>query len=301
MTKDSKYLNITYGKLQLSDYQKFKKLFYLTFKKKISYNFYKWRYFNDKFSFCYGAFLSSQLIANVGFKSFRLNNNNKKSNIALSRHSSMVLRKYQGKGIYSKLLQNVKKNYLTNIKAIIMWPNKKNFSNFGHLKKNIINKNLYIYKIKNNIKKIDKTSYNKIDQLKNYKKKIINPDNFFYKDFSYLKYRYLEFNSKDYLLNQFKFNELNSFYILKKQKKFDYIILEHFGSKKIKYKHFLSLKSANKTITFSSMHKLKNSKHKLINTINLKIIYLKKINNNNKNMLKKEFILGDTDSFITLK
>lgn len=299
MTKDSKYLNLTYRKLQLSDYQKFKELFYLTFKKKISYNFYKWRYFNDKFSFCYGSFLSSQLIANVGFKSIKLDNK-KKSKIALSRHSSMVLKKYQGKGIYSKLLQNVKKNYLKNIDTIIMWPNKKNFSNFSHLKKNIIKKNLYIYKIKNTIKKIDKTSYNKIEQLKNYKKKIINTDNFFYKDFSYLKYRYLEFNSKDYLLNQFKFNELNSFYILKKQKKFDYIILEHFGSKKIKYKHFLSLKSENKTITFSSMRKLKNTKYKLINTINLKIIFLKKINNNKK-MLKKEFILGDTDSFITLK
>ena len=69
--------NLTYRKLKLSDYQKFEKLFKKTFKKKISYEFFKWRYFNDRYSFCYGVFRSSNLIANVGMKSMNLNNNKK--------------------------------------------------------------------------------------------------------------------------------------------------------------------------------------------------------------------------------
>ena len=44
------------------------------FQKKVSYNFFKWRYFSDKLSFCYGVFDSSDLIANVGMKSMQLNN-----------------------------------------------------------------------------------------------------------------------------------------------------------------------------------------------------------------------------------
>ena len=66
--------NLIFRKLKISDYKKFKKLFYLCFKKEISYNFFKWRYFSDKFSFCYGVFTSSKLIANVGMKMIHLNN-----------------------------------------------------------------------------------------------------------------------------------------------------------------------------------------------------------------------------------
>ena len=65
---------LIFRKLKLSDYQKFKKLFFLCFKKKISYDFFRWRYFGDKFSFCYGVFDSSKLIAHVGMKSMQLNN-----------------------------------------------------------------------------------------------------------------------------------------------------------------------------------------------------------------------------------
>ena len=63
-----KKMKLTFRKLKLSDYQKFEKLFYLSFKKKISYKFFKWRYFTDKLSFCYGAFESSNLIANSIFE-----------------------------------------------------------------------------------------------------------------------------------------------------------------------------------------------------------------------------------------
>ena len=100
-------LNLTYRKLKISDYHEFKKLFHICFNKKISFDFFKWRYFGDRFSFCYGAFQSSRLIANVGMISVKLNNNTQER--IFSRHSSMVLKKYRSQGIFSNLLKKVKK------------------------------------------------------------------------------------------------------------------------------------------------------------------------------------------------
>ena len=101
MDSKLKNLNITYRKLKISDYEEFRMLFYSCFKKKISFDFFKWRYFSNKSSFCYGAFISSKLIANVGMISVKLNNN--KNEIIFSRHSSMVLKKYRRIGIFSDL------------------------------------------------------------------------------------------------------------------------------------------------------------------------------------------------------
>ena len=74
---NSKLKNLSFRKLKISDYVEFRKLFYLSFKKNLSFEFYKWRYFNDKFSFCYGAFEKKKLIANVGMVSIQVG---KKSN-----------------------------------------------------------------------------------------------------------------------------------------------------------------------------------------------------------------------------
>ena len=65
-------LDLKFRKLKLSDYKQFSKLFYKCFKKKISYKFFKWRYFSDKKSFCYGAFVSSNLVANIGIKLIKI-------------------------------------------------------------------------------------------------------------------------------------------------------------------------------------------------------------------------------------
>ena len=97
---------IHFRKLKISDYDQFKNLFFSCFKKKVSLDFFRWRYFNDKFSFCYGVFCSSKLIANVGMFSLQINSKNSEN--ILSRHSSMVLTAYRGKKIYSKLLKKVK-------------------------------------------------------------------------------------------------------------------------------------------------------------------------------------------------
>ena len=139
-----KLKNLNFRKLKISDYYEFRKLFYLCFKKKLSFEFYKWRYFSDKFSFCYGAFEKSKLIANVGMVSLQKGKN--LNDIVYSRHSSMVLKNYRGFGIFSKLLKLVKEKFLKKIPLVFMWPNKNNFSNFHINKKNILKKKYYIYK-----------------------------------------------------------------------------------------------------------------------------------------------------------
>ena len=48
---NSKFKNFNFQKLKITDYEEFRKLFYLSFQKNLSFEFYKWRYFNDKFSF----------------------------------------------------------------------------------------------------------------------------------------------------------------------------------------------------------------------------------------------------------
>ena len=88
MNSKLKNFKLIYRKLTISDYDEFKKLFYNCFNRNISFDFFKWRYFSDKFSFCYGAFEASSLIANVGMISIKLNNN--KNELVFSRHYSMV-------------------------------------------------------------------------------------------------------------------------------------------------------------------------------------------------------------------
>ena len=143
MISKLKNSNLIYRKLKISDYDQFRKLFFLCFKKNISYDFFKWRYFNNKFSFCYGVFVSSKLIANVGMISMKLNNN--KNERIFSRHSSMVLKKYRGRGIYSNLLNIVKNKISKKIRFIAMWPNKNNYANFGVSEKNILKKKYFLY------------------------------------------------------------------------------------------------------------------------------------------------------------
>ena len=129
MNSKLKNSNLIYRKLKISDYSEFRKLFYSCFNRKVSFDFFKSRYFNDKFSFCYGAFEWSKLIASVGMVSVKLNNNKKER--IFSRHSSMVLKNYRDKGIFSDLLKKVKKKISQKVRFVAMWPNKNNFSNLS--------------------------------------------------------------------------------------------------------------------------------------------------------------------------
>ena len=84
MKLEYKNSNLIYKKLKLTDYEEFNNLFYSCFKKRISFKFFKWRYFSDKSSFCYGVFDCSKLIANIGLVSNKINNKTKDN--SLSRH-----------------------------------------------------------------------------------------------------------------------------------------------------------------------------------------------------------------------
>ena len=108
--------DLVYRKLKISDYSQLVNYFYSCFKRNVSYEFYKARYFSDKYTFCYGVFLNSELIANVGMVSMKLNNNKKE--IIFSRHSSMVIKKHRGKGIFSYLLKKIKIKISSKVKRI---------------------------------------------------------------------------------------------------------------------------------------------------------------------------------------
>ena len=297
-----KFQNLSFRKLKISDYDEFRKLFYSCFKKKLSFEFYKWRYFNNKFSFCYGVFEKYKLIANVGMVSIQKSKNS--NDIIYSRHSSMVLKNYRGFGIFSKLLKLVKKKFLKKIPLVFMWPNKNNFSNFDIDKKNILKKKYYLYKSFkiSNLKK--KLSDHSISELITYKKFIKNEKSLFFKDFYYFKKRYLSYKKNEYFLNKFVKKNQTSFFIIKRNKDksgFNNVILDHFGSKKI-YNNHLSylIKNLDKLI-FLSKTRRNNSKYKLINSLNLKIGFMEKLNMKKRyNFLKnQEIYLGDTDIFIT--
>ena len=121
-------------------------------KKDISFKFFKWRYFNDKYSFCYGAFNSSKPVANVGMKSIIINNKN--NEIGFSRHSSMVLSDFRNLIFFLSF----GKFHLQGINIVIMWPNNKNFANFNiKVKKNLIKRKLYLYR----------TNFHNINKKKN--------------------------------------------------------------------------------------------------------------------------------------
>ena len=295
--------DLIYRKLKVSDFHEFQKLFYVCFNKKISFDFFKWRYFSNKFSFCFGAFEASSLIANVGMVSIILNNN--KHERILSRHSSMVLEKYRGHGVFSDLLKRVKKKFPKDIRIVAMWPNKKNFSNFDIDNKKIIKKKYYLYKTISTQTLIKKTKNYNIDELIKFKDFTENKNSFFLKNFIYFKNRYLSYQKHEYLINKFEFKKLSSFFILKRNKDnsgLNYVILDHFGSEKIKSKHLSFLTNDQDKLIFLSKNKINKSSFKLLNYIHLKIGFIKRFSIKQKKnfFFKKEIFLGDTDIFITI-
>jgi len=303
--KKLKNSNLVYKKLKTSDYDEFRKLFYLCFKKKISYDFFKWRYFSNKLSFCYGVFESSKLIANVAMISMKLNNNTNEK--IFSRHSSMVLKKYRDHGVYSNLLNKVKNKISKKVRFVAMWPNKNNHSNFGIDKENIINKKYYLYETNLTAKSkiLKKTENNHIDQLVKFKKLIKNKKSFFYKNFTYVKNRYLSYKKNDYLINQFKFRNFTSIFILKRHKNklgINYVVLDHFGSRKLRSRHLTYLLNEQNKLIFLSDKKIQTNKFRFLNYLNLKIGFIKKFNLKYKNKIlsNKEIYLGDTDIFMTI-
>ena len=293
---------LTYRKLKISDYEEFNKLFYSCFKKRVSKEFFKSRYFSDKFSFCYGAFEASNLIANVGMYSIKINNDSKER--VFSRHSSMVLKKYRGKGIFSDLLKQVKKIISNNYRIIIMWPNKFNFSNFSLDKRNIIKKKYYLYKTISLKKSVSKTKNYPIEDIVKFKNYMKCNDSFFFKNYNYFKNRYLSYKKKEYYINQFISNKKFSFFIVKRNRDksgLNYVIVDHFGSSKIRSKHLNFLINNQNKLIILSKYKIKKNNFIFLNYLYFKIGFIHNDNSDFKKfgLLNKEIYLGDTDTFIT--
>ena len=303
MNSKLKNLNFIYRKLKISDYSEFRKLFFLCFDRKISFEFFKWRYLSNKFSFCYGVFESTRLIANVGMISVKLNNNMQER--VFSRHSSMVLEKYRGTGVFSDLLKVVKKKISKNVRIVVMWPNKNNFANFGIEKKKIFKKKYYLYKTSSNSTLLKKTENYPINELIKFKNFIESRNSLFFKNFIYFKNRYLLYKKHEYLLNKFEFKKFSSFFILKRNKDnlgSNYVILDHFGSEKIKSKHLSCLIGDKNKLIFLSSKKIDKPKYKLLNYLYFKIGFIKRFTLKQKKtiLLNKEIFLGDTDIFFTI-
>ena len=114
-----------------NDLKKIQKLFFSVFKKKISLNFYRWRYSNSQSRSYINR--NNKIIFNVGFIEKKLNNRYKK--LIISRHSSMVHENFRRKGIYSKFFNDFLSNRFINKKysACIAWPNENNIKTFKKL------------------------------------------------------------------------------------------------------------------------------------------------------------------------
>ena len=293
--------NLIYRKLKLTDYYEFNKLFYNCFKRKISFDFFESRYFSDKFSFCYGVFQSSKLIANVGMFSMKLNNTAQER--VFSRHSSMVLKKFRGNGIFSDLLKMVKKKIIKKIHLVAMWPNKNNFANFGIDEKKMIIKKHYLYKVTSKTTSLKKTNNFHNNELIKFKGFIENNKSLYLKNFIYFKKRYLSYKKHEYFINKFVFKKFTSFFIIKCNKDnagFNYVILDHFGSERIKSKHLFNLIAEQNKLIFLSEKKINKNNLRLIDYLYFKIGFIKKFNlKQKKDLLNKEIYLGDTDIFIT--
>jgi len=295
---------LIYRKLEITDFKEFQNLFYLCFKRRISFEFFKWRYFSNNLSFCCGVFESSRLIANVGLISLKLNNNHHER--IFSRHSSMVLKRYRGIGVFSDLLKKTRRDILKNTQLIIMWPNKNNFANFSLSTKEIVKKKFYLYQTTSRKTFLKKTKNYSIVQLLKFKKYIQCKDSFFFKNFLYFKNRYLSYNRGEYLINKYESKKNISFFIIKINKDnsgLSYVILDHFGSEKIRRKHLLILIREQNNLIFLLKRKITKSNHKLLSDLNFNIGFIKKsrLKKKKKILNKKEIFLGDTDIFITTK
>ena len=193
---------INFRKVKDSDIINIRKLFFLTFKKKISKKYYKERYLNNNLYNAFVALDNEKIIGHVGYKKIKNYTNNNKLMFLYSRHTSMIHEKYRRKGIYN-LLCNYSFDYLKKKKSasgVIIWPN----SNNRKVKiKNYIMiffKNHYIYSKFPLSKKSKIQNKNLEFSLKQLKNKITpNKKKFIFKDTSYFKSTYSLSNNNFYM------------------------------------------------------------------------------------------------------
>lgn len=299
------------------DLKKIQKLFFLTFKKKISFSFYKWRYFNPQSRSYVNK--DNKIIFHVGFVEKKLNN--KLQKLVISRHTSMVHKDYRRKGIYLSFFINFLKNKFINKKyyACVTWPNKNNIKTFKKikntffLKKEFLYSNIHMYK--NNYKNINTDFLKEFKNFFSYQnhlefKKLKSETSFFFKDFNYINERYINDPIKKYYYFFKTFNKkltLIIFSINKIHSQDSIVIHDYFGSKNLLKKSTIFFeeyfRKLNLPIVFWKLWITKKKpnylKHfkKSKNFQNIIIIPFKK---NKIKIDKLLFTIGDNDTFMKL-
>ena len=316
---------VTFHRFVEKDFNELKKLFNKTFNKKISKNFYKWRYLKKNRFNSFVAKIGNKIIGHVGFVEYKLNSNIIKfADKIYSRHSSMVSFEYRKKNIYNSLLKwsfsQLDKNFI-----IITWPNKLNNLSSKKNKNEIKFKYQLFYKkiTKKKSKTEKKFKLNKLNKdnlklLNVNNKSLINKLNIIDKNQRYFSWRYLYYNQNSNFYFQKKVNKINNTFIIgkniKNNRKF-LSILDFIGNEKYYYtildeliaylecsiyankNYYLQIWSDKKNI--KKINYLKKNKFKIINNIfNINIL-------NSKYKIKSKaalinFEMGDTDVFINI-
>jgi hypothetical protein len=299
---------LTFRRVQSKDISLLLKLFKTVFKKKISEEFYNWRYYNKNYS-SFVALYKNNIIAHIGFVEYKFN---LKSNYIFSRHSTFVIPEFQKKGVYYKLLKysfskiKIKSNY------VIAWPNLKNLeSSKRHDNFKVINTYNLFYKINF----VNKKNFIFTKVFENYLKKLkfTQKNHLFFRDKKFIDWRYNTYQKDQFFFLDDK--KLSHFIFQKKyfNNIIYYLIIDYYGNylnyeKEMKLVLKLLLKNKiNFQVLISSTNKKFNSffqKEKIKKNNNKFYVGLYKIGNNvnlKKNIEKKiinDVKITDTDVFI---
>ena len=292
-----------------SDIKKIQTLFLLTFKKKISKDYYQSRFLNklNKYN-SFIALNNNSIIAHVAFDNNKISYLNKKMNI-YSRHTSMVNSNFRRRGVYSELcnfsFNSLNKN--KNVFGVVIWPNLNNskvqISNYLILNfnKHYIFKKKAENKISNSRKKNNDINFTKLKS-----KIIIDPSNFIYKDYLYFKSKF-SLNSKN-LFYEYLYKDKYIIYNFDHINKGTINILEYSNmnlSHALFENFFKDFNNFNFSLWLTNTKNIKNNFFKTFgfikddtNIFNIACIpFVKKTQKLNNLIKKTNFNMGDTDVF----
>ena len=298
------YREIKYRKVKKKDISQITNLFKKTFNKKISKEFYDWRYKKKNTYNSYIALENNKVIAHIGYVEYRFFINKK----VYSRHSSFVDKKFRRKNIYTNLLKFSFSKLKKNCNFILAWPNQLNIKN------NLKSKNFFLIQrydlFKSNFKenkiiKLKKFTFNKLK----FKNKSLN--SLFIKDKKYIKWRFFSYKKENYFKLDIDTNKKQSVILQKNKyrKKLFYNIADYFEDNKVLEKAIFLLNNLKVNYQFLIPSNDKKFKSKLIKyncdkdeyVFNVGIYVLKQ---NDKlkeiliNKIKKNIKIADTDVFI---
>ena len=314
---------IIYRRVNTRDITNIQRLFFNNFKKKISKNFYKKRYFAKKNYNSFVAIFKDNIIAHVGFVKYQYGYD---SSFIFSRHTSFVNINYRNLGIYKNLcLYSYKKLSSKKKYKIITWPNKLNVLSKPHTKFFYKKEAYYLFKKEHKVSSRRNIYNSKNRLLKNLNKNDLNnlfilskKNNFIInKNSSYFKFRFKDNNISKNYVDFFSHNNSKSAIIFSKVKFYNHYkvnILSFFGDDNIFSYHLQNLikkfyfkknfiiqifVSISEKRNFTFFKKMKFIKYTEI--FNIIILSNKLISDKEKKYLQYSRIaMADTDVFISL-